>query len=51
MQSNQGFDPQEIEELRKEMAEKGQSYVVIDSEDNSEDFMNFFLLEFMKAER
>lgn len=44
MNSNQGFDPQEIAELKKEMAELGQSYVVIDSEDNSDDFMNFYFV-------
>lgn len=44
MQSNQGFDPQEIEELRKEMASSGKSYVVIESEDNSDDFMNFYFV-------
>ena len=44
MQSNQGFDPQEIEELRKEMASSGKSYIVIESEDNSDDFMNFYFI-------
>ena len=44
MQSNQGFDPQEIEDLRKEIAETGQSYLVIESEDNSDDFMNFYFI-------
>ena len=44
MDSNQGFDPQEIEELRREMSETGASYVVIESEDNSDDFMNFYFI-------
>jgi len=44
MQSNQGFDPQEIEELRNEIAETGKSYLVIESEDNSDDFMNFYFI-------
>ncbi|WP_420387179.1 hypothetical protein [Roseivirga sp.] len=44
MQSNQGFDPQEIEDLKKEIAEGGKSFVVIESEDNSDDFMNFYFI-------
>lgn len=44
MSTNNGFDPEEIQNLRDEMAEAGQSYVVIDSEDNSEDFMNFYFI-------
>lgn len=44
MNSNQGFDPQEIEQLRKEMADLGQSFTVIESEDNSDDFMNFYFI-------
>lgn len=44
MQSNQGFDPQEIEDLKKEIAEGGKSFIVIESEDNSDDFMNFYFI-------
>lgn len=44
MSKNNGFDPEEIKNLKAEMAEAGQSYVMIDSEDNSEDFMNFYFI-------
>ena len=43
MSNNDGFNPQEIESLKKEIPE-GQSYIVIDSEDNSEDYKNFHFI-------
>jgi len=44
MSANLGFDTQEIEKLKEEMKAAGQSYVVIESEDNNDDFMNFYFL-------
>ncbi|WP_421976318.1 hypothetical protein [Roseivirga seohaensis] len=38
---NQGFDPKEIEKFKAKIKATGNSYVVIDSEDNSDDYMNF----------
>lgn len=38
---NQGFDPQEIEEIKAKIKASGKSYTVIESEDNSDDYMNF----------
>lgn len=43
MRSNGGFDPEELKKLRNDMPD-GASYVVIDSEDNSDDFMNFYFI-------
>ncbi|OEK04324.1 hypothetical protein [Roseivirga misakiensis] len=43
MESNSGFDPTEIEKMRAEIG-SDQSYVVIESEDNSDDFMNFYFI-------
>ncbi len=43
MKNNDGFNPQEIEKIKHEM-EGGNSYVVIESEDNSDDFMNFYFI-------
>lgn len=43
MAKNKGFDPAEIQSMKDEIGE-GQSYVVIDSEDNSNDFMNFYFI-------
>ena len=38
---NQGFDPKEIEKFKAKIKASGKSYVVIESEDNSDDYMNF----------
>lgn len=43
MAKNKGFDPEEIKSMKDEIGE-GQSYAVIDSEDNSDDFMNFYFI-------
>lgn len=43
MAKNKGFDPAEIQSMKDEIGE-GQSYVVIESEDNSNDFMNFYFI-------
>ncbi len=40
---NDGFDPKEIAKMKSEIGED-QSYLVIESEDNSEDFMNFYFV-------
>ena len=43
MVTNSGFDPAEIEKVKVEIGED-QSYAVIESEDNSDDFMNFYFI-------
>ena len=43
MKQNDGFDLQEIEKVRTDIP-NGQSYLMIDSEDNSEDFKNFYFI-------
>lgn len=44
MPSNQGFNAEEIQKLKVEINASGQSYVVIDSEDNNDEFMNFYFI-------
>ncbi len=41
MSNNKGFDPEEIKKVKQQMAETNKPFVVIDSEDNSDEFMNF----------
>ncbi|WP_421987910.1 hypothetical protein [Roseivirga sp.] len=43
METNSGFDPAEIQKMKAEIG-SDQSYVVIESEDNSDDFMNFYFI-------
>lgn len=43
MRKNDGFDLQEIEKIKNEIP-SGQSYVLADSEDNSEDYKNFYFI-------
>lgn len=43
MKNNDGFDPEEISKMKSEIGED-QSYVIIESEDNSDDFMNFYFI-------
>lgn len=44
MSNNLGFNKTEIEKLKDEMKVSNQSFVVIDSEDNNDDFMNFYFI-------
>ena len=44
MANNQGFDPTEIQNLKEEIQATGQTFVVIDSDDNNEEFMNFYFI-------
>lgn len=44
MENNKGFSPEEIKKLEAKLASSGQSYEVIPSEDNSDDFMNFYFI-------
>lgn len=44
MLTNQGFNTEEIQKLKVEINATGQSYVVIDSEDNNDEFMNFYFI-------
>ena len=41
---NKGFDITELGKVRNEMARAGMAYVLVDSEDNSDDFMNFLFI-------
>lgn len=41
--NNPGFEASEIDKLKAQMAD-GSNYVVIESEDNSNDFMNFYFI-------
>ena len=42
--NNLGFDSKEIEKIKAQANKAGKPYVVIDSEDNSDDYMNFFFV-------
>lgn len=39
--ANKGFDPQVIQELRDKMNKRNQNYLIVDSEDNSDEYVNF----------
>jgi hypothetical protein len=42
--TNKGFDLAELKNLRDKMAKSGNTYVTVDSEDNSDDFQNFLFI-------
>jgi hypothetical protein len=42
--NNKGFDQEKIAELKAEIQKSGKSYKVIESEDNSDDYMNFYFV-------
>ena len=44
MQENLGFDPDEIQKIKEEIAQTGKNFVLIDSEDNGEEFKNFYFI-------
>lgn len=44
MAHNQGFDQKEILKLKAEIDSTDSNYVVIDSEDNNDEFMNFYFI-------
>ncbi len=44
MSNNQGYAPEEINKLKTQMSESGKSFVVVDSEDNSDEYMNVFFI-------
>lgn len=44
MTNNQGFVPEEIGKIKEQMAASGKPFVVIESEDNSDEYMNFYFL-------
>ncbi len=43
-QLNKGFDPEQIAEYRRKMEAKKQNFIIIDSEDNSDEYINFFFI-------
>lgn len=42
--TNKGFDLIELNKLQSQMTKSGKNYVLIDSEDNSDDFKNFMFI-------
>lgn len=44
MTNNQGFDQEEIKKLKEEIVASGRNYVVIESEDNNDEFINFYFI-------
>lgn len=41
---NEGFNPEKIEALKKELAASKRNYKIIDSEDNTDEFVNFYFV-------
>ena len=41
---NRGFAPEEITEYRRKMEAKKQNFIIIDSEDNSDEYVNFYFI-------
>jgi hypothetical protein len=41
---NEGFNPEKIEALKKELASSKTIYKIIDSEDNTDEFVNFYFV-------
>jgi len=44
MSNNKGFDPEEIQKVKQQIAETNKTFVTIESEDNSDEFINFFFI-------
>src|SRR5690606_19308164 len=42
--NNEGFSPESIEALKQELLASGKSYKIIPSDDNSEEFVNFYFI-------
>lgn len=40
---NEGFDPEEIAELKKECEQEGQNYVIVEDEDGMNDSENLLI--------
>ena len=41
---NKGFEPQVIADYRKKMQAKNQNYLIVESEDNGEEYINFYFI-------
>ena len=41
---NKGFDPQLVQEYREKMKKQNRNYMIIESEDNSDEYVNFYFL-------
>lgn len=41
---NKGFDPVTIQEYRNKMESRNKNFLIIESEDNSDEYMNFFFI-------
>jgi len=41
---NKGFEPDVINEYKKKMSNSGKNYIVADSEDNSDEYINFYFI-------
>lgn len=44
MSNNKGFDPEEIQKVKKQMLADNKPFALIDSEDNSDEFINFHFI-------
>lgn len=42
--ANKGFEPDVIQDYHQKMTAKGQNYLIIDSEDNSDEYVNFYFI-------
>ncbi|MCA6073344.1 hypothetical protein [Fulvivirga sedimenti] len=42
--SNKGFDPEVIEQYRQRIARTGKNFIVIDGEDNSDEYQHFYFI-------
>ncbi|UII31549.1 hypothetical protein LVD17_24960 [Fulvivirga ulvae] len=41
---NKGFDPQLVQEYREKMKKKSRNYMIVESEDKSDDYVNFYFI-------
>lgn len=44
--TNQGFSVSKIREFKEEMAKTNQPYIILDSEDNNDEYLNFYFIGF-----
>jgi hypothetical protein len=44
MNKNEGFNPQKIKEFREEMKKANKPFLIIESEDNSDEYVNFYFI-------
>ena len=44
--TNQGFSINKVREFKEAMAKTNQPYIIVDSEDNSDEYLNFYFIGF-----